>query len=345
MTDAIREDAQQEEGKVTDLNDPNARYTRDEAMKAMAARRRETVQNDMDPEALAEYNGEPETAPLEVDPEKQLEAQTRVLTDEDLAQTRVKMKVNGEEREVSIAEMRAIAQKTDAADKFLADAKRLQAEMQAQQDAWNRAHQQVQQQAAPVTPATPPADVVEKVRGAVKSGVEKMFAGDDAGAVDGLVEAVMSALPPATAQAPAIDVKEIARQVTQQVTIQGALRQFATDFADVMDDTERANYADRQLYIAAGGQPLEALPPERVNAVLQEAGRMTRFKFGLAEPKATVPATTSREDKAARKARIDELPAASTRSVSTVPQPQTTADVISRMKTARGQVFRDPTQR
>jgi hypothetical protein len=338
-TDATQ-DNQNENEPIPNLNDPTQHFSRDVAMKAMAARRRETVVADIDPADLPPR--ETETPEPVVDPGKQVAAQTRMIPDEELGTTLVRIKVNGEEQDVTLDELRRTAQKNAAADRALADANRLREQMTAEMAAWTQTKTQAPATAAPATPD----DRVEKIRASAGETIGKMFTGDDTGATESLVAAIVAALPPPTAQAPAIDVKEIARQVTQQVTIDGALRQFVADFGDVMESEERKLVADRQLFIATGGKALEELPPAEVAPALERAGRMTRKWFDLPEPKATTGTqATARAEKAARKAGIDELPAAATRAASTLPPPQTTADVIAKMKAARGQVFRDPTQR
>jgi hypothetical protein len=183
------------------------------------------------------------------------------------------------------------------------------------------------------------------VRAKAVEGVGKMFTGDDAGAAEAIAEAIIAGLPPQTAQTPAIDVKEIARQVTQQVTIDGALRQFSETFGDIMESKDRMDVADRQLLIATGGRPLEQLAPNEVAPALERAGRMTRKWFDLPEPKIQTGTATARAERAAKKEGIDELPAAATRAASVTPPPKTTMDIIADMRKARGQVFRDPTQR
>lgn len=351
MPDAIPTDATATATavEVKDLNDPNVRLTRTQAMEAVKARRRETVLEDMTPaEQKAFKEGTPvesedEETALEVDPTKQVTQQTRMLTAEELGNYRVKVKVNGEEREETFDNVLRSAQKNEAADRHLADATREAKRILDEAVAKAAAIAQTQQ-AAPKTEPPTPATTVD-VKALLKEGVGKLFAGDEDAAVEALASAFSSIRPQVADNTPKVDMQQIARQVKQELTVEGALRQFSEKFADIMDDPERARIADEQLLIATGHRDLRTLSTPEVDAALERAGKATRDWFGLPTPKSATVSATTREEKVTRKEKIDELPATSTRAASTVAAPRTTADVIAQMQKARGQGLRDPTQR
>lgn len=342
---------------IPDLNDPNVRMSRDDAMAAMRARRRETAAADMDPADRKAFLESPPPAPptdadpdanhddaaadaarrqieaagvvpptdpatpptTEVDPAAQIERQRGeelILSDEDLGRYKVRVKINGKEEVLPLTDLRVRAQKVGAADDYLVQAKNLLTEVK----------DTIRQQPAAPAPAAAPPEPVATDPGAVDEFVDAMFAGDDAKA--------KAALKKAWAAQPATPTNEaqLASEVERRIVVRSALRQFAHDNPEIMADQMARRVADTFLLEETGGRPIEQIEPERVQECLDNAARRTMEWWG--KPKAQARATT-RDEKRAMKATIDELPAAATRSSSTVPPPRTASDVIADMKARR----------
>lgn len=363
MVDAIREDAssgKNEDGTIKDINDPSVRYSRNEAMAAMLARRKETVQADMSEDARTAFQ-EGERVPgnaddgdtdagLEInpDPATQAAAAGAVVNGQDFSKSKFKIKVNGVEQDTTFEEIVRMAQKNSAADRYLADAATMRADAE-------RLLNDATAKAAAVAAATPakPAEPVKtsdeiraSVREVVHGGLNKLFVGDDGGAADDVTNAVVTAIEallPRQAQAPTIDVNAIAKQVSKQIANDGAVRQFTEDFQDLMAEERYRIAADQQIAIRTSNRGLDSVAPADVAKLLADVGHATRRLFDLKDPEPVSgkASTSTREAIAAKKEMIDELPHASVRSSTTVPQPRTTADVINDMKIKRGQLAVD----
>lgn len=311
------------------------RLSRAEMMARLAESRKESLKADgYDPDApateepddphaidaAASFHDQPNT----VDQVAKQQAEETILSDDQLANLRVRVKVNGVESIVPLDQLRATAQKTDSADRYLAEAKQLLNEV--------KAVGRNQQQAAPATDEAPaePTGNTSQEGDPIDAFTDALFQGDEARAKELLRRAVGG---PANAA-------QIARQVEQQIVIRSALRQFAQDHRDITADPTLSRIADNFLYQETGGKPLEDIPTEKVGEVLEAAGRRTkewlRSVSGIG-PSATGTATT-RNERLSRKASIDNLPSASARAVTSEAPPRTAQSVIESMKRARGQV-------
>jgi hypothetical protein len=354
-----------EQGSLPDLNDPNASLSRADAMAVMRARRRESFVAEMDPVEAKDFlaaappittadpNADPDAdagdaeaaaararleaaaaaeKPEPIDAGQQLEAQRSeelILSDEDLAKYKIRTKVNGKEEFLTVDQVRAGFQKTAAADQYLAESKALWAEV--------RQAQQAQQTAAPTekTPAPTSTGSDEAADGFV----EAMFQGDTDAAKARIKELVTG-----RAMATPDDlVRNITRAVKLDLVKESALRQFEKDHAVVMADPMLKRVADTFLLEETGGVPLEKMDPELIPEILDRTGKRTTE--WLAHLPTAAPAqarATTRDEKRALKAGIDELPAAATRAASTVPPPKSPSDRIAEMAAARGQALHRP---
>lgn len=318
-----------------DPNDPLQRLSRAEAMEAVLGTRKGTLANDG-------VGDEPPE--VDLDPEAQVERQSNeplVLSDEDLGKYLVRTKVNGEEKMVPLDQLRATAQKTEAADRFLAEAKAILSDAKAKA---------AEAPVAPVAPTATP-EPVPTGPDPFDVAVDSMFQGNDQDAKRNFREAVLkavkdgvSAMQP-TQVAPAPDLQQLASAIEQSIEVKSALRQFAKDYPDIVADPKARRDADEFLMEVTEGKPLEAFPAEKIHELLDETGKRMRSWF---RERAGVPANssqaTTRDEKALRKEAIDELPSAATRAATTESLPKTPSDIIGAMKERRGQQFRDPTQ-
>jgi len=329
----MAEDAILTDAPKKDPNDPLQRLSRAEAMEAVLGTRKDTLAKDGVTEELP-----PE---VDLDASTQVERQSNeplVLADEDLGKYMVRTKVNGEEKMVPLDQLRATAQKTEAADRFLAEAKTILADAKAKAAEAPAVAIPAIVEPDPTSPN--PFDVA----------VDSMFQGNDQDAKRNFREAVQKAVRdemkarPVTPVVPQ-DVQQLASEVEQRIEVKSALRQFAKDYPDIVSDPKARRNADEFLMEVTEGKPLEAFPTEKIHEILEEAGKRMRSWF---RERAGVPANssqaTTRDEKALRKETIDELPSAATRAATSVPMPKTPSDTIAAMKEHRGQVFRDPTQ-
>ena len=326
----MAEDAILTDAPKKDPNDPLQRLTRAEAMEVVLGTRKGTLVGD----------GVTNEQEVDLDAETQVDLQSNeplVLADEDLGKYMVRTKVNGEEKMVPLDQLRATAQKTEAADLFLAEAKTILADAKAK---------------AAVAPVAPVAPVEPAPTGPdpFDVAVDSMFQGNDQDAKRNFREAVLKAVRdemkarPVTPVVPQ-DVQQLTSEVEQRIEVKSALRQFAKDYPEIVSDQKARRDADEFLMEVTEGKPLEAFPAEKIHELLDETGKRMRSWF---RERAGVPANssqaTTRDEKALRKETIDELPSAATRAATSVPLPKTTSDIIGAMKEHRGQVFRDPTQ-
>ena len=116
------------------------------------------------------------------------------------------------------------------------------------------------------------------------------------------------------------------------------MRQFAKDHPTIVNDPIARSVADQFLTQETEGKPLEAFTEEKIDKILAATGeRFLEWTRALSGASASGEATT-RDEKVQRKEKIDELPAASTRAQTQVPQPRTTSQIIEDMKASRGQL-------
>lgn len=261
--------------------------------------------------------------------EAQLAVQPELITD-GLDKKLVRVKVDGEEQEVSLDLVVRNFQKTAAADKRLADASRLLDQAKAAKPP------------APVAPANDGSDTAG-TDGAVAAGdgqpspkakkfIAALFEGDEDAAAQALEEVIAGRAPGSTQ----VDPTAIAAQVTPAIKAQlendSALERFLEANQDIVKDPHLTNmvngFLDEEL---AGGKPYAD--------ALDSAGARVKdwlTTIGAGKPAEPAPTTPNREDKLARKAQMDNISAAHIAASSTQPPPQTASDVINEMRKARG---------
>lgn len=296
----------------TQTQEPSAREL---AMQAIADQR----QDSFDTESRGE------SAPANTD--AQLAAQLKepatpgpVFADDSML---IKTKIDGEEGEATVAEMRAAYQKKGAAERRLEEATRLLNEARAAKPAPDTPVGVAPATQASDSPATPEGDEEGKAF------LAALFDGDEEKALAGLKKMGIG-----RSIAPTLDTSQLAAQLTpaikQQLVVDSALEKFAVDYADIVADPYLADLADRYLDAEVqGGKPY--------TEALEEAGKKTRDWLSS---KGVVPATpnptTDRNTKLERKAAMDNIPALNSKAT-TVDEPvQSATDVINEMRKARG---------
>lgn len=328
-SDALEQDvpapAATTEAPATDATQERQPNPRIAAMEAIEAQRLAAFEE----ESGVKLDDEPAPAadPASVKDETTAQIEKQMLVD-GLSNYQVKMKVNGEERIVSLEDVLRTAQKHESADQRLAEATRLLREAEAAR-------------AAPIpaaktepTPAPQPTDPAA----VVKEAVNALFEGDTEAATAKLTAALAAGHRPAPAP---VDTNAIAATVKQQLAVEGALDQFAKDYAEVVRNPRLARMADGFL-----AEEMQGGVHANFSDALKSAGNRVRedVRAAAAEmgfvPAPVVPKpdpTTTRQEKLDKKATVTTLPTASATAATAVPQPQTTSDVIAEMRKARGQ--------
>ena len=252
---------------------------------------------------------------------------------EDLDQTLVKIKVDGVEREVPLAELVRTAQKHEAADKRLAEATRLLQEAEAKR---READAQAQPAPAAQAPEQAKPDNTAQVRQdreqKAKEFLEAMFHGDEDRATQILAGLMPESPPPQETATKAPDPEELAAQVEASLERRSALKQFASAYPEVLKDTDLAALADMKLARRlAQGEPF--------SQALMSIGEELYTKTGLKTPAAAVqetpPATPSQTERVERKKAADLVRGRSASTASTQEAPPSPSDVIKQMQEAR----------
>lgn len=303
---------------------------RERAMAALEVGRRQSIEQETGVTLEAPAAAAPEQPDPDADPDDQLAAQLaadepKVLND-GLDKYRVKVKIDGEERDVSLADMQREYQKNGAADRRMAEAVRLQREAQELQE---RLQQQLQ--TAPVEqPAAVDPDTGKQFTTALFAGDEETANQAFAAAVSKAVQAEMA--KSGRSDATPIDPAAIAQQVKQQMVVESALEQSRKDYPQL--------YADPDIEALGAAKINRKMEDEQMSftEALNAVGSEFASKFGWQpEGRPKEPATTTARDmKLERKAGIDNVRAINTKTTTTEPAPESTTDIIAGMRKARG---------
>lgn len=253
----------------------------------------------------------------------QLSDEPKFLND-GLDQYRIKVKIDGQESDVSIADMQREYQKAGAADRRMADATRLQRENQELQE-----RLQKQLQDIPAVPDETDIDTANQYTTA-------LFAGDEAEANKAFHSAVSKAVQAEMAKSgrsntTQVDPTQIAQQVRQQMQTDTALEQSRKDYPQLYADPDIEALGATKIQRAMGeGQSFS----EALNSVGSEFA--TKFGWRPAGRPTETATTTARDAKLDRKANIDNVRAINSKTTTTEAPAQSTTDVIAEMRKARG---------
>ena len=250
---------------------------------------------------------------------------------EDLDQTMVKIKVDGVEREVPLAELVRTAQKHEAADKRLAEATRLLQEAETRKreaEAQPAPAAQAPEQAKPDNTAQVRQDREQKA----KEFLEAMFHGDEDRATQILAGLMPESPPPQETATKAPDPEELAAQVEASLERRGALKQFSTAYPEVLKDADLAAPADMKLARRlAQGEPFS----QALMSIGEELYTKTGLKRTEAAAQETPPATPSQTERVERKKAADPVRGRSASTASTQEAPPSVSDVIKQMQEQR----------
>ena len=238
------------------------------------------------------------------------------------APTRVKVKIDGVESEVTLDELTRQYQKNGAAERRLEEATRLLNEARAAVPPVGFAPPASSSESTPVEPQ-PQGGTDE-----AKAFLAALFDGDEVKALEALQKIGLGRPQPTqnTAQLAA----QLTPAIKQQLVVDSALEKFTTDYADIVKDPYLADLADRFLDAeVANGTPF--------TEALEAAGQKTRDWLGSKGVTQASPSPTmNRDTKLERKAGIDSIPALNTKATTVEEPEQSAQDVIREMRKSRG---------
>lgn len=345
QTSAIQSDVQVIESTTNQEIDKSTtqepvKSPRELAMEGLTAKRNENFEEEAgvklaQPAAKAaeeEDDNDDDTTASTDQLDKQLNDDSKILTD-GLDKTMVRVKVDGVEREVSVAEMQRTFQKNEAADKRLAEATRLlreaqEAQLRAQTE---NALTNVKKPSDTANNTDTTSTATEDEAGLGKEFLKSLFEGDE----DKALAALTKLTAGRQASAPILDEAELAKKLTpaikQQLVVESASDKFKADYPDIVGDPYLANVADGFLdsFIQEGKPFAEAL---------EAAGKKTRdWLHEKAGVKKTEPErTTTRNEKLDRKSAIDNVTGTTVKAVTNEEPVASASQTIAEMRKARG---------
>lgn len=298
---AIHEDAFEQNGNESAELDNAAEQInpRMEAMEAIAAGRRKSLEADG---VTIEPDNEPAAAPvIEAEPEdEQLAAQMGEDDRHAVSEQMVKVKVDGEEMEIPLSEVTKSYQKDAAATRRLQEANRILEAARSHAVA-------VEQQQQSANLEAPVNDENDRL-GKIKEALSKLYEGDDDGAAQGLL-ALLDKGAPATQPVQLIDSASLAAEVKQQLAFESAYEQAQSDYPELFADTERGVVLGRETYGRMQAKVQSGM--SRAQALRQSTEEVAAL-FGVSKPgrQSTSTDSTARDEKLARKAKLDNPGAA-----------------------------------
>ena len=238
----------------------------------------------------------------------------------------MRLKVDGQETEIPVSQVQATYQKNQAADERLRQAAEWKAQLDAKERELNERYNQLPANQAPEAKADDP-DLLEQAH----TIIDQLYDGDPEDAAKALAEAMGQNRSTITPEQIQQETYKALEQKAYQENLQDGFKQFEQEYSDIMADDLLRGLADQKT------MELKQLHPDWSPAeILMESGRAIReWRNGGQSPQ---PADTSRE---ARKQQLPTMPQRQASSAYIPPgkqQPSNTpADVIGRMKQARGQ--------
>lgn len=260
---------------------------------------------------------EPAEPPAAEDTQEQLARQLaddERYVDADALRSKVKLKVDGEEKVVTVGDLVRIAQKHEAADRRLAEATQLLARARAEaQQPTHNAPLNATQTSPNVAPTTASPSTLEAtaLQAAVKDAVDAMYRGNESEAAEKLTATLLqiaqTAEDRAASRVKSTTPDEVLAQLEQRSALQGffqaypAVLQGSVVDGRAVEPEEMQSLADQLLptFLAKGYSYSDAL---------DRTGRAVYATHGLQMPRTAAeepPATTRRQDVAQRKAQMD----------------------------------------
>lgn len=243
-----------------------------------------------------------------------------VLVD-DLDHKTVRIKLDGQEQEMKLSDVVRGFQKEAVASKRLNEAT---AKLKEADEYLAKA------KSAPVNEQQNQQYAGDDVKVVAKSAIEALLNGDEEGAAEAL-ERLANRRGNSTEQA---NTSDVALEVKRQLEVDSALTEFQAEYADVVSDPYLAgitnNFLKEEMQTGAHGGMSDAL---------KAAGDKARdWLANLTGIKTYNQRSTIRNDRVAKKAGMEQIPANSASAASLSEPEESAADVINQMRKERGLV-------
>ena len=237
---------------------------------------------------------------------------------------KVKVKVDGEESEVLLADVLRSYQKGSAADRRLEEATRLLREAEAR-----AAASPAPAPASQAAPA-PQEQAGDELVGQAKQALSKLYEGDEDAAAQ-LLAQMMTNVKGAPAATPAQpDIDELTSAMEQRLAVKSAFAKIQTDYPAVLADPDLDTLTTTKAKAKeAAGKPRSEAMLEAAQEVYQLIGRKPAGR------PATEVSQTTRDEKLARKADLDQLPVANASSTGVTAEDTSPTAVIAAMAQRR----------
>ena len=254
---------------------------------------------------------------------QQIEQQVQTALIDDPATYKVKVKLEGQEAELPLAEVLAGYQKNEVASRRMTEATRMKQEAEA---LLNQAKSAKTDTGDQVAEKEQPGDQKE----VAKKAMEALLDGDVDSAAEALAQLTAGRGESSTQ---AVETARIAESVKQQLDKDSALQQFEQDYADVLADPHLAQLTNSNLEAA-----IQSGEYSTYADVLKAAGDRTRDwlkSIGAAVNQADTT-TTPKQDRVALKQGLEQIPRVTASAGSVEEAQESVADVIAQMKAERG---------
>lgn len=318
MTSATRKDVQQEQETETEV--VASENPRNNRLEEIAEENHRLMLEELGQKEQVEDAPTQDEAP-------NTPADPHSVSEDDLANMRVKTKVDGIEEEHSVADLIKSYQKDSAASRRLEEAAKKQREIDARAAELDAREAALNDAANKPDDGKPPRDRDAKLSEAISA----LYEGDEDRTKAAFNELFEGERLPATQPQESVDPAVIAEQVRQRIRNEDAMAKFHNDYETIVSDPFLVKVAD--TYLAQALQD-----GIEYGEALKKAGDST---LEWLKTKGVGANKTSREEKLSRKHSLDEPTTTGTRSAGAEEAPietseQAAANIIAEMRRARG---------
>lgn len=331
--DAIREDGLSEEAEEATSGDERAAAPEEKQEEIKDPRLAEmeriaTSHRDTQEEKEAELLGTSEEE-VEAESEEGEKPADPVFQKDGVWMTRAK--VNGEELEVPIDDMKTRYQKDTAAEKRLEEAAEKMRQVELREQQLYAYEQQLRQQPSSDAAGSAPSDN-DAQNDAIKKAVEAIYSGEEDAAQQALQDAIASS---GRDQEQVATPEQIVAEVENRIAARNAehdrvraVQKFQQEYPEIAKDQDLWEIADRHTI-----RVYEENPDATMTEIILEAGKRTREWYGYKSP-----AKTAKAEKK-RKAASDSVSGVNARASlgEDDPRPLTPSEIIEEMRSARVQ--------
>jgi len=272
---------------------------------------------------------------------------------DDPARFKVRVKVDGQEKELLVADVVTGYQKNEVASERLRKASERGRELDAREEALRNLEAQIKLQTVSLSQPSQGAitvpengdDLQVQLKSAVSDAFSAMVDGDTEAATKLLVDAIVKGRPVVTETTPAIDPQQIAAQVRQTLNSEQVWDNFVRDnpeFREEYDDQGTAIVSKQREYgdfiYARDFAPLVERGEISYQEALISTAKSVRDTFSPGIQPPPVPELTGTEQRQQRKQAIDNIAiAAGARSAGAVEEKEESrAEILSNMRKVRG---------